>query len=52
MAVRLGDILVSHGFVAEPTLQAAIQAKPQGIMLGDWVDSAESHHPPPTWQSP
>jgi type IV pilus assembly protein PilB len=37
MAVRLGDILVSHGFVAEPTLQAAIQAKPQGIMLGDWL---------------
>ncbi len=37
MAVRLGDILVSHGFVAQPVLQAAIQAKPKGVMLGDWL---------------
>ena len=34
MARRLGDILVSDGFVAADVLNAAIKSKVSGVMLG------------------
>ena len=37
MARRLGDILVSDGFVTADVLNAAIKSKVSGVMLGDWL---------------
>jgi type IV pilus assembly protein PilB len=35
--MRLGDILVSNGFVTAESLNAAMKTKAQGVMLGDWL---------------
>jgi type IV pilus assembly protein PilB len=41
MARRLGDILVSDGFVDADVLQEAIKSKASGVMLGDWLIQQE-----------
>lgn len=33
----LGDILVSNGFVTPKALNASMNTKAQGVMLGDWL---------------
>ena len=35
--MRLGDILVSNGFVTEAVLNASMKTKAHGVMLGDWL---------------
>ena len=35
--MRLGDILVSNGFLSAETLNASMKSKAQGVMLGDWL---------------
>ena len=35
--MRLGDILVSNGFVTAEALNASMRNKAQGVMLGDWL---------------
>ncbi len=35
--MRLGDILISSGFVTAEVLNASMTAKAQGVMLGDWL---------------
>ncbi len=36
-SMRLGDILVSNGFVTAEALNASMKTKAQGVMLGDWL---------------
>ena len=37
MTLRLGDILVSNGFVTADVLNKSMKTKAHGVMLGDWL---------------